>query len=327
MRISRAILIAVLAVPAFAGDTPPAASDLPKGVTSAPFEITGERIFVGAVLTNQAPGQAATTATCQCLIDTGSEMTLLNRARVQLKDLRVGFSESAQGVFVGDIKAQHAVLKKLALGDKTLENVPISTIQHGKGQALELIDMVLGMDLLGSSRFTIDFKNKRILFWSVGSTLPRPAAGIDRVQVSTQRGFRDEGTRPRIEAKINGKFKALFLVDFGADLPMYVATQPLADLGFKIPDGDPLGCVRVHDTTQVRNCYYYAQTFSKIEFGTMSVPNVEGRILGAGEVSAVARQDVQTMYNILGTPFLKNFDAVHIDMPAKCVYFDRAKEK
>ena len=41
-------------------------------------------------------------------------------------------------------------------------------------------------------------------------------------------------------------------------------------------------------------------------------------------VSEVARQDVQTMYNILGTPFLKQFDAVHIDMPAKCVYFDRA---
>jgi hypothetical protein len=182
------------------------------------------------------------------------------------------------------------------------------------------------MDLLASSRFTVDFKNSRILFWPAGSTLPRPAPGIDRVQLSAQRGFREEGTRPRIEAKINGKFKALFLVDFGADLPMYVASQPLPDLGFKIPDGDPLGCVRVHDTTQVRDCYYFAQTFEKMEFGSMSVPNVQGRILAASTVSAVARQDVQTMYNILGTPFLKTFDAVHVDMPAKMVYFDRAAQ-
>ena len=90
-------------------------------------------------------------------------MTLLNRARVQLKDLRVGFGETAQGVFVGEIRAQHAVLKKLALGDNARESVPISTIQHGKGQALELIDMVLGMDVLEATRFTIDFKNSRIL--------------------------------------------------------------------------------------------------------------------------------------------------------------------
>src|SRR4029077_8209115 len=167
-----------------------------------------------------------------------------------------GFSETAQGAFVGEVRTQHAVLKKLSLGEHNRDNVPIATIQHGKGQALELIDMVLGMDLLAASRFTVDFKNSRILFWPAGSVLPRPAPGIDRVQVSVQRGFRDEGTRPRVEAKINGKFKALFLVDFGADIPMYVATQPLADLGFKIPDGEALGCVRVHDTTQVRNCYY-----------------------------------------------------------------------
>jgi hypothetical protein len=322
MRIRRCLMILLLALPAGAAESPPAANDLPKGVTAAPFEISGERIFVNAVLTNQTPTQNSI-AQCKCLIDTGSELTLLNRARVQLKDLKVGFGEAAQGAFVGEIRAQHAVLKKLALGDHFRENVPINTIQHGKGQALELIDMVLGMDLLASARFSIDFKNNRILFWPPGSVLPRPAPGVERVQVSVQRGFRDEGTRPRIEAKINGKFKALFLVDFGADLPMYVATQPLADLGFKIPAGDPLGCVRVHDATVVRDCYYYAQTFEKVEFGAMAVNNVEGRILGAGEVSPVARQDVQTMYNILGTPFLKHFDTVHIDMPAKSVYFER----
>jgi hypothetical protein len=320
MRSSRTLLLLlVLTRAAFcvAGETP---ADLPKGVTAAPFEITGERIFVNASLT----ASPTSTASCKCLIDTGAEMTLLNRARVQLKDLRVGFGDTAQGAFVGELRTQHAVLKKLALGDYNRENIPIETIQHGKGQALEQIDMLLGMDLLSSSRFTVDFKNSRILFWPAGSALPRPAPGIDRVQLSVQRGFREEGTRPRIEAKINGKFKALFLVDFGADLPMYVASQPLPDLGFKIPDGDPLGCVRVHDTTQVRDCYYFAQTFEKMEFGTMSISNVEGRILAASTVSPVARQDVQTMYNILGTPFLKTFDAVHVDMPARMVYFDRA---
>ena len=109
---------------------------------------------------------------------------------------------------------------------------------------------------------------------------------------------------------------------------MYVATRSRWPISAsRSPKARRSGCVRVQDTTEVRNCYYFAQKFAKIEFGTMSIPDVDGRILAASPVSPVARQDVQTMYNILGTPFLKRFDAVHIDMPAKCVYFDRAKEK
>ena len=317
MRLASPLLAAALTicVTACAGDAPA----LPAGVESAPFEIQGDRLFIAAKLNDKA--------VCQALLDTGSEMTLVNRARVDVPDLHPASMETAQGSFVGVMQVSSASLKKLAIGAHTLERVPIYTLNHGKGKKLEQIDMVLGMDTLSRSRFTVDFKNSRILFWPAGSTLPKPEAGTERVQLAAHRGFREEGTRPRIQAKVNGKTDALFLVDFGADTPLYVATKDFRELGFAAAN-EPSGAIQAGNGDQNLTLSFYRQPWPKLELGAMSFENVEGRIVAADRANPVMREDLQTMYNILGTPFLKSFDAVHIDMPNKTVTFDRAaKEK
>jgi predicted aspartyl protease len=316
-------LLVLLAVSLYGAETPPSpspppvAAELPKGVVAVPFEIKGERLFVAAKLNDETA--------CTCLIDTGSEVTLINRARVTVKNLRAGGFESLQGAFVGGIQSQPAVLKKLELGGEVLQNCAVSVVNHGAGTALEQIDMLLGMDLLGRARFTVDFKNSRLLFWPPGMALGRAPAGIERVQLAVQRGFREDGVRPRIEAKVNGKIPTQFLIDFGADTPLYVATRDFKELGFA-PAGEPAGSVGIATAQGSQTLMFYRQAWPKLEFGAMGFEQIEGRILAALTAPAVAKQDLQATYNILGTPFLKSLDAIHIDMPAKTVYFERAKK-
>jgi hypothetical protein len=309
-----AALTAVVVLNAPASDAPA----LPAGVESAPFEIIGDRLFITAKLNDKA--------VCQALLDTGSEMTLLNRARVDVPDLHPAAMETAQGSFVGAMQVSSATLKKFAVGAHTLERVPIFTLNHGKGKKLEQIDLVLGMDLLGRSRFTVDFRNSRVLFWPPAAPLPHPDAGIERVQLAVRRGFREEvSIRPRIEAKLNGKITGLFLVDFGADTPLFVATKNFRDIGFAAAD-EPSGYIQAVNGDQNLTLSFYRQPWPKLELGAMAFEKIEGRVVAADRAGPVMREDLQTMYNILGTPFLKVFDAVHIDMPNKTVLFDRKKQ-
>ena len=315
-----ASLLLLIAAAALSADAPPSvsqSSELPKGVIAVPFEIKGERLFVAAKLNDETA--------CVCLIDTGSEVTLINRARITVKNLRAGGFESLQGAFVGGIQSQPAVLKKLELGGEVLQDCPVSVVHHGAGTALEQIDMLLGMDLLGRARFTVDFKNNRLLFWPVGAALPREAAGIERVKLAVMRGFKDDGVRPRIEARVNGKTATQFLLDFGADTPLVVATRDFKELGF-VPAEDPAGALNIASAQGNLTLMFYRQPWPKLEFGTMSFERVDGRILAASSVPPLAKQELQSSYNILGTPFLKTFDAIHIDMPTRTVYFDRQKK-
>jgi len=314
---NRALLSIVLAVliahACYAGESAP---PLPAGVEAAPFEIQGDRLFVASTVNGDTP--------CLCLIDTGSEATILNRARVNAPDIHPGAIEAVQGSFVGMMQVSPAYLKKLTLGAHTLVRPPIFCASQGKGKKLELIDMVLGMDLLGQTRFTVDLKNSRILFWPPGSALQRADAGIERVQLAVHRGLGEDGTRPRVEVKLNGKTNALFLIDFGADTPLFIAPKDFRELGFA-PAAEPSGAIAV-SSEQSYTLNYYTQAWPKLELGSMAFEKVEGRIVAADYVGAVLKQQLQMLYNLLGTPFLKNFDAIHIDMPAKLVYFDRVKK-
>ncbi len=186
--------------------------------------------------------------------------------------------------------------------------------------------MVLGMDLLSRSRFTIDFKNSRVLFWPPGSAMPNAAADVERVQLPVERGFHETGVRPRVLGKLNGKTSAQFLLDVGADTPMYVASRDFRELGFA-PAGEPGGQMQVASPSAAMTLSFYTQPWPRLELGAMLFENLDGRILAAEHAPSGTRQDLESMYNILGTPFLKTFDALHIDMPNKCVYLERPKKK
>src|SRR5437868_3046322 len=80
--------------------------DLPKGVTAVELKVVSDRIFVDGTLNGST--------NCQCLIDTGSEVTLLNKARVDVKGLKLGMSETFAGDMIGSLGARRSSLETLA---------------------------------------------------------------------------------------------------------------------------------------------------------------------------------------------------------------------
>ncbi len=73
---------------------------------------------------------------CQCLLDTGSEITLLNRARVAAPDIHPGPMELVQGSFVGMMDVSGATVQKLTFGAHSLERVPTTASARGRGRSL-----------------------------------------------------------------------------------------------------------------------------------------------------------------------------------------------
>jgi predicted aspartyl protease len=299
-----------------AADAP--APELPKGVISVPLRLEANRAFITVTLNGST--------SCECVIDTGSEVTLLNKARVQMKNLRLAGSDTFQGDFVGAIDAQRAMLETLAIGDHVTKNVAIGVIDHGPGKKLQQIEMVLGMDVLAKLRFTLDFAANRVLLWPAKSELPRAPATLERQRLALQPGAYSDEKRPRVLGMLNGKHKVCFLVDSAADNPTFVAIKKPADYGLE-PEGNPVAMMAVNDGRR-RELPMHAVTFAKLEFEKLCLESVPGRVLDASTVAGpIARQDIVTSYNLLGMPFLKNFSAVHLDGPARCVYLEREKQK
>ncbi|MCY3020450.1 MAG: aspartyl protease family protein [Planctomycetota bacterium] len=303
-----------------AQDAPPGPpvkiDDLPKGVVAVPMTVLADRIFIPVTLNSSMA--------CTCLIDTGSDLTILNRGRLDLKDLRPVTTETLQGTFVGKLDVQHVVLPALAIGEYAASNIRVGVVSHKPGQALERIDMLLGMDVLSRSRFTFDFAHKRFLLWPARTVLPPPAANVERAQLPLQRAS-DSMSQQRIEGKINGTLRVSFILDSGAEGPTFVAMQKPQEYGLVL-DAEKTGFARVNDGSMSRQVDFFRATFPKLELGAMVFQNVRGKVMDASQVSSpAARQDLSRTFSILGTPFLKTLDAVHFDVPNRAVYFERAK--
>ena len=292
--------------------------ELPKGVTSAPLKLFANRLFIPVT---------AAGVKCECLLDTGSDRTLLNRSRVNIKDLRSVGTETLQGAFVGNVDVQNVILPTFSIAENQTKNLRIGLIKHGKGQPLEKIDMLLGMDFLAGCRFTLDFSAQQFLLWPARSVLPRPPADIERVALSMVSVSGDTGIQVRVNSRINDTTRVTFLLDSGAEGPLFVALRKPADDGFAVL-GEKSASASYDDGGRKRQLDFFNASFSRLELGGMVFKNVPGRVLdGSAVVSPSARQNLSQLYNILGTPFLKTLDAVHIDIPARMVYFDRARKK
>ncbi len=289
-------------------------SQLPKGATSIPLKVFADRPFITVTING---GTA-----CECVIDTGSEVTLLNKARVPLKNVRVGAVDRLEGSFVGALEGQRMTLDSLAFGDYVLKNVGLTMVDHKPGQKLAQLDMILGIDVLSKLRFTLDFANERFIVWAGRSEFPKPAENLERLRVAIQRGSGDE--RPHVVATVNQKTRVSFLLDSGAD-GSFVALQKFSEYGLQA-EGPPTGMARINDGNTQRELHLFKTRFARLDIDKTSFLDVPTRVIDASTVvGPLARQDLNSFYNILGLPFLKTLQAVHFDMPGRTLYMDRVK--
>jgi len=299
-------------------EAPPA--DLPKDCVVCPMKLWGDRVFIPVKLNGET--------SAECLIDTGSEVSVLNKARVQVKDLKIGGTQQLQGAFVGDLGTERATLTTLKIGEKEYANIAIGVINHGAGRKLEQIDMLLGMDFLSRTRFTLDFEHQRFIIWPFRAPLPKAADGMERERLPLRRPPGETSTLlPRVDATLNGKAQVNFLIDSGAGGPYYVATQPLKDLGLPTEGGDA-GRLRLGSGASAVQVPMLQMDVAKLELGKLVFENVPFKVIDASTgVGPAAKQDLLIGNNVLGTPLLKQTRAVHFDMQERAVYIERIKKQ
>jgi hypothetical protein len=310
------MLLPLLACAAAVGAEPK--SELPAGAVCVPFTIESNRLFITAKVNG--------TAECRCIIDTGSEVTLLNKARVKVP-LRIRASEQLQGDFVGAIDSQRAVLDSLALGAHVSKNLAVGVIDHGEGKKLAQIEMLLGMDFLSRQRFSLDFEKQQMILWPLRSELPKPAEKVERSRLRAYRGASgSDDPRMRLVAGINQKTKATFMLDTAADTPMYVIDKPLKEYGF---DGNATaaGKMGINDNGKQQEARYFNVLIKRFDFDKTSFADVAARALDVSAIKNIStKTHMNNCYNIVGLPFLRTIPVIHFDAPASAIYFDRKKE-
>ncbi|HLX65142.1 MAG TPA: aspartyl protease family protein [Planctomycetota bacterium] len=315
---ARAEIGSIAKAPENPNDAKPAeqkALEYPKGTTVVPFRIEANRIFVTVRLNDAVDADA--------ILDTGTEITLLNSARVKLNGLRASHSEELIGDMVGRVAVDMVTLDSIKIGDTVVRTQPVGRAEQGAGTKFERIDFVLGMDVLSKMRFTIDFNQSKLILWPANSKLPAPAATISRVQVALIRPPSASPIRAYISATLNGKNAATFLVDTGADAPMFVAFKKPSELGFAA--AAQAGTLRIVDGAAKQELPYYQTAFATMEIGKAVFKEVGGRVIDASGVNSPVARGNLAFLNVIGTPFLKTLQAVTIDVPGHTAAFDRVK--
>jgi predicted aspartyl protease len=111
------------------------------------------------------------------LIDTGTMPSIVDKRITYCLRLSLSGEAESVAVFGRNIRGQHVALPGLKFGPLQAESVPVlvrdlSPIGKELGAR---IDAVLGLDVLGSRPFTIDFANRRVRFAPESSEPPSPA--------------------------------------------------------------------------------------------------------------------------------------------------------
>jgi regulator of sirC expression with transglutaminase-like and TPR domain/predicted aspartyl protease len=290
--------------------------DYPRGTTVLPFKIVANRIFVTVRINDSVDAEA--------LVDTGAEVSLLNSARVKVIGLKPTGAENLLGSMVGRIPTQTVVVDTLTIGGSNFKNQTILRVDQGPGTKFELIDFVLGMDILSTSRFTLDFERSEMVLWPVSSKPLAPGPNVERVQTALVSSAGTHSLRPHVAATINQKNAVTFLVDTGADAAMIVVYKKPAELGYAVSE-PPAAMARVFDSNIKSDLPVYLTTFATLEIGKANFKEVEGRIVDASTVFGPVARSGLVQLNVIGTPFLKTLLALHIDFLSKTISFDRAK--
>lgn len=292
------------------GNEAQANTDAPRDAVSVPMEVYGNRVFIPAKVNGKTVKR--------CLIDTGSEVTLINQAHVRLERYQRVGGDRLQGSFVGGINAKRILVPSFEMGSQVFNRFRASLIDHRRGQPLHLIQMLLGMDFLGRRRFSLDFEKKRFLLWHSGTELPPPRDGSERIRLPVHRALVDGTRRPWIWGALKGSRRVCFLLDTGADSPIFPIFKDPKHYGVVLEKTS-----KRRSVGRGRSVQQYEASAKRLTFGEIAFLNVPVRVIDASTVRhPVTRRTLSDSFTILGATFLKRLRVVHVDMPAGQVCFD-----
>lgn len=100
-------------------------------------------------------------ASLHLLLDTGASMTVLHKGGVSSLNVSSRDSSYAQVAGGGLIKTERVVFDRIELGPYRIENKSTAVIETSGPQPF---DGLLGMDILGGGRYSIDFETQQIIW-------------------------------------------------------------------------------------------------------------------------------------------------------------------
>jgi len=129
--------------------------------SSAPTKVTviGNSVLIPVTLLYQG-----NEVDVQLLLDTGASRTVIHTEIADRLNVDLATARKARGTVVGGavIEAYQVTLSRLTVGPRTKENIAVFVIPH-KGPPARY-DGLLGMDVLGDLKYTIDLE-RRIILW------------------------------------------------------------------------------------------------------------------------------------------------------------------
>jgi hypothetical protein len=127
-------------------------------------------------------------------------------------------------------------------------------------------------------------------------------------------------------ATINQTNTATFLVDTGADAPMFVGFKKPKELGFAVSDGGFNGVLHVNDGSTKYELPVFGTPIT-LSVAKVNFTDVPGRIVDASTVVGPVARGSLALLDVIGTPFLRTLAAVHLDTQAKVLTMDRVQAR
>lgn len=258
------------------------------------------------------------------VLDTGAVSCLLDLSQIELKKPRLGDERKLLFPYIGAVNARDLTLKSLALGNHRIEDFRVAAIQ-GHAPLGRDAPILLGMELFKNQPFTLDFARQRLLLWMPGSMLPEPDKNRARVKLDLVADPTQDGGRPYVQVPVNGAAQTLFLVDTGAPLPFFMrALNPKAQ-GFS--ESTPVSRIPTFLGGVFQDLPLLVTRYRRIELGSWVLEHQIGFLLDmSAQQKRVYSGDLDSLMNLIGTPFLKTLPAVHFDIPNRAMYFDKPVE-
>jgi len=169
------------------------------------FELYNGCILINVRLNNRVEGR--------CLLDTGSDVTVIDRKAAEKLKLEImGYHEG--GVAGGKtIRVPLSSIESVSMGQysTSLSPIAIADVNQGKEPYGEIIG-ILGSDFLKKFVFTIDYKEKALIFEDAASLAECVKSGV-KVPLDLV-----EDTAPYLEVTLNDSVKAKYKLDTGAGI-------------------------------------------------------------------------------------------------------------
>lgn len=281
--------------------------------TDVPMQVVDERIILRVTLNDAIESRA--------VLDTGAISCLLDLSLIELKKPQLGDERKLLFPYIGTIDARDLTLKSFALGSHRIEDFRVAAIQRDAPLSRDA-PILLGMEFLKNQPFTLDFIRRRFVLWMPGSILPEPGEGLVRVKLDLVADPVKGGGRPHVQVPVNGATQTLFLVDTGAPLPFFVRALNPKEQGFT--ETWAVSRMPAFLGGAFQDLPLVLAKYRRIELGSWVLENHVGFLLDmSAQQKRVYSGDLDSLLNLIGTPFLRQLPAVHFDLPNCVMYIDK----